>query len=150
MALLLPVTQAGKCQLLSSFITFPVIQQHLDSELHHHQITIILNPARKRTSQSISVFQTGIGVAASATLETEQHISHTKVALVDTIASLQGSYGEVFAASDMHELLKFMTFWTVMCLNLLVIQLIFKHIFLIVPQSSVVKYGLQCFTFSTT
>ena len=51
---------------------------------------ITLNPANKRIDQSLSDFQTGIIAAAPATLDTEQLISHTRTAVVDTIASLQG------------------------------------------------------------
>ena len=43
-----------------------------------------------KIDQSLSDFQTGIGVPAQATLDTEQLIFHTRTALVDTIASLQG------------------------------------------------------------
>ena len=49
---------------------------------------ITLNPTNKETVQSISYFQTCIGTVAHATLYTEQLISHTKTALVDTIASV--------------------------------------------------------------
>ena len=37
-------------------------------------------------------------MAAHATLDTEQYISHTRTAVVDTIASVQGSDGGVIAA----------------------------------------------------
>ena len=52
-----------------------------------------------------SDFQTGIGVAAYPTMDTEQLISHTRTAVVDTIASLQDWEGNVIAASEVHELL---------------------------------------------
>ena len=38
------------------------------------------------------------------TLDTEQIISHTGTALVDTFASLEGLEGGVIAASEVHEL----------------------------------------------
>ena len=53
----------------------------------------------------LSEFQTGIGAVTHATLDIEQHISHTRTALVDTVASLQGADGGVMAASKVHELL---------------------------------------------
>ena len=66
---------------------------------------ITLNPANKRTDQCLSDFQTGIGTAAQATLDTEQLISCTRSVLVDTIASLQGSDGGMIAVSKIHEVL---------------------------------------------
>ena len=84
-----------------------------------------LNPANKRTDQSLYDFQTGIGVVAHATLDTEQLISHSRTALVDTITSLQGFDGGLIAASEVHKLLRFMTLWSVLDLYRLVIQLIF-------------------------
>ena len=59
---------------------------------------ITLNPANKKNDQSLSDFQTGIGVATHATLDAEYLISHIKTALVDKIASLQDSDGGVTAA----------------------------------------------------
>ena len=55
--------------------------------------SITLNPGNIKNDQSLSNFQTGIGVPAYATLDTEQLISHTRNALVDTIAFLQDSDG---------------------------------------------------------
>ena len=66
---------------------------------------IILNPANKKTDKSHFDFQTGIGIAVHATLDTKQVISHTRTALVDTIASLLGSDGGMITAFEMHELL---------------------------------------------
>ena len=54
---------------------------------------------------SISDFDTGIGAAASGTLDTEQLISHTRATLVDTIASVYGSDRGVISVSEVHELL---------------------------------------------
>ena len=64
---------------------------------------ITLNSAIKRTDQSLSDFQTSIHAATHATLDTEQLIFHTRMALADTIASFQGSNGGVIAASEVHE-----------------------------------------------
>ena len=49
---------------------------------------IPLNSADKETGQTLSYFQTGIGAAAHAILDTEKLIFHTRTALVDTIACL--------------------------------------------------------------
>ena len=59
-----------------------------------------MNPANNRIAQSLSDFQTGIGAAAHTTLDTEQLISHTRTALVDTLTSLQGSDGGMNTASE--------------------------------------------------
>ena len=44
-------------------------------------------------------------VAAHATFDTEQLISHLRVSLVDTISSLPDSEGGVIPVSEVHELL---------------------------------------------
>ena len=49
-----------------------------------HNMT--LTPSNRKADQSMSEFQTAIGAAAHATLDTEQLISHLRVALVDTIS----------------------------------------------------------------
>ena len=102
----------------------------MGSGLLQHWINITLNPANKKTDQSLFDFQTGIGIAAHAILNTEQLISHTRTALVDTTVSLHDSDRGFMPVSEMHELLnnylmRFITFWTVLWLNGLVIQLIF-------------------------
>ena len=86
---------------------------------------ITLNTANKKTDQSPSNFQTGIGAAAHATLSTEQLFSHTRATLVDAVASLQGYDRGFITTSKVHELLRFITFWKLLCLNRMVIQLIF-------------------------
>ena len=48
---------------------------------------ITLNPANKQTDLSLLDFQTCIVAAAYASLDTEQVISLTRTALVDSIAS---------------------------------------------------------------
>ena len=73
----------------------------------------------------VSDFQTDTGAAVHATLDTKQLTSGMRPAHVDAVASLQGSDGGFIAASEVHELLIFMTFWAELCLNGLVIQLIF-------------------------
>ena len=96
-----------KGQPLSLFITFPGIKWHLDSRPFCHLLlyTITLNPANQGMDHSLSDFQTGIGAAVHATLDTVQLISHTRATLGDTIASLQGSNKAVIAASEVHALL---------------------------------------------
>ena len=85
---------------------FLATQQCFGSSLQHHQITSpewILPIGRLiRVSQN---FQTGIGVATHATLSMEQLISYMRVALVDTISSLQDSEGRDISVSEVCELL---------------------------------------------
>ena len=64
---------------------------------------ITLTPVNRKTDQSLSEFQTGIGAAAHAILDTEQLISHIRVSLVDTISSLPDSEGGVMPVSEVHE-----------------------------------------------
>ena len=66
---------------------------------------ISLDSANRKVDQSFSDFQTGVGVAAHATLDTEQLISHLQVALVDTLSSLPEAEGDVIPVSEVHELL---------------------------------------------
>ena len=66
---------------------------------------ITLNAASMKTDESLSNFQTGFGAAVHATLETEQLISLTRAVLVDTLASVQDSKGELIPVSGVHELL---------------------------------------------
>ena len=54
---------------------------------------------------SLSDFQTGIGVTAHTSQDTEELFTHTRTALVETTAFLQGSDGEVITASELYELL---------------------------------------------
>ena len=69
---------------------------------------ITLSSANRKADQSLFEFQTGIGAAAHATLDTGQLISHLRVAFVDTISSLLNSEGGVIPVSEVHELpLKF-------------------------------------------
>ena len=66
--------------------------------------SITLTPANRKADHSLSDFQTGIGAAADATPDTEQLISHLRVALVDTISSLPDSEGGVIPVSKVCEL----------------------------------------------
>ena len=52
---------------------------------------VTLNTANKKTDQSLSDFQTGIGAEASVTLDTEQLIFHIRDYTFDTITSPHGS-----------------------------------------------------------
>ena len=65
----------------------------------------ILTPASMRVDQSLSDIQTGIDVAAHATLDAEQLISHTRASMVDTFTFLWGLKGGVNMTSEGHELL---------------------------------------------
>ena len=56
---------------------------------------------------------------------------------------LESSDGEATPVSDLHGLpTKFMTFWTTLFLNMLVIQLIFYCVLLVLPPDCLVKSGL--------
>ena len=52
---------------------------------------ITLTFANRKADQSLSDLQTGVGAAAHATLDTEQLISHLRVALIDSLSSLPDS-----------------------------------------------------------
>ena len=62
-----------------------------------------MNSANRKADQFLSDFQTGVGAAAHATLDTEQLISHLRVALVDTLSSLPDAEGGVIPVSEVHE-----------------------------------------------
>ena len=66
---------------------------------------ITLNSANRKADQSLSDFQTGVGATAHATLDTEQLISHLRVAFVDTLSSLSDAEGDVIPVSEVCELL---------------------------------------------
>ena len=66
---------------------------------------ITLTPANRKADQSLSEFQTSIGAAVHATLDTEQLISHLRVAPVDNLSSLPNSEGGIILVSKVHELL---------------------------------------------
>ena len=81
--------------------------------------------------RSLSDFQTGIDAVAYTTLDTEHVIFHTRV-------------------SEVYEFLRFMTLQTVLCPNRLIIQFIFKHIFLILLPGNVMMPGLHSIPSFTT
>ena len=64
-----------------------------------------LKTADKGTDESLFLFLDCNGAAAHATQDTEQLISFTSTALVDTIASVEDSDGGVIPVSEVHELL---------------------------------------------
>ena len=66
---------------------------------------ISLNSVNRKVDQSLSDFQTGLGVSAHTTLDTEQLISCLQVSLVDTFSSLPKAEGDVIPVSEVHELL---------------------------------------------
>ena len=92
-ALLLPVLQSGK-------ISGSKLIHYFSGQLAVFGFWACLPP-----DNILSDFQTGIGAAADTILDTEQLISLTRTALVDTISSPQGSVGGVITASEVHELL---------------------------------------------
>ena len=86
---------------------------------------ITLNAASKKTDQRISDFWTGIGAVAHATLDTEQLISCTRTTLADIIALCGALIETLFQFQKcMNYLHRFMTLWTMPCVNGLVIQLV--------------------------
>ena len=65
---------------------------------------ITLISANRKTDQSLSDLQTGVG-AAHATLDTEQLIACLRVALLNTLSSLPNSEGGIISVSEVCELL---------------------------------------------
>ena len=87
---------------------------------------ITLNPAKRKADQSLSEFQTGIGVAAHATLNTEHLISHIGVSLLILFPFYQILREDLFLFQKcMNYLPRFMAFWRMLCQNGLLTQLIF-------------------------
>ena len=104
-ALLAPVPLATKMsasKLICYFSSQPAAFGFQSSTLPDN---ITLTPAKRKADQSLSEFQTGIGAAAHATLDTEQLISHLRIALVDTLSSPPNSEGGVTPVSKVCELL---------------------------------------------
>ena len=66
---------------------------------------ITLTSVNRKVDQNLSDFQTGVGAAAHATLDTEQLISHLRVALVDTLSSLPDAEGGIIPVSKVLDLL---------------------------------------------
>ena len=88
---------------------------------------ITLTSANWKADQSLLDLQTGVGAATHATLDTEQLISHLRVALLDTLSSLPDSEGGIIPVSEVHELLfKVHDIWTVLFPNELATPLVFR------------------------
>ena len=66
---------------------------------------ISLNPGNRKTDYILYDFQVGIGLAAYGTLGMENFISHTRMALVDAIVSLQDYDGVETPVQEVLELL---------------------------------------------
>ena len=66
---------------------------------------ITLTSANRKTDQSLSHLQDGVGAATHATLDTEQLISCLRFALLDTLSSLPNSEGGIIPVSEVCELL---------------------------------------------
>ena len=89
--LLAPVPLATKItasKLICYFISHAAVFGLQSSTLSDN---ITLTSANGKADQSLSEFQAGICAAAHATLDTEQLISHLRVALDDTVSSLPNS-----------------------------------------------------------
>ena len=104
-ALLVPVSLATKMsasKLIHYFSSHPVAFGFQSSTPPDN---ITLTSANRKADQNISDFHTGVGAAPHATLDTEQLISHLRVALVDTLSSLPNSDRGVTSVSEVCELL---------------------------------------------
>ena len=71
------------CKLICYFSSLPVAFEFQAASAPGN---ITLNPANKKTDQSLSGFQTGIGGASQVILDTKELFSHTKGTCIDTIA----------------------------------------------------------------
>ena len=103
--LLAPVPLATKMsasKLIHYFSSHPAAFR-FQSSTPPDNITLI--SANRKTDQSLSDLQTGVGAAAHATLDTEQLISCLGVALLDTLYSLPNSEGDIISVSEVCELL---------------------------------------------
>ena len=104
-ALLAPVSLATK-MLASKFIHY-FCSHHaafrFQSSIPLDNMT--LTSADRKADQSLSDFQTSVGAAVYATLDTEKLISYLRVALVDTLSSLPNSEGGIIPVSEVCELL---------------------------------------------
>ena len=76
----------------------------MDSGLLLPPYNITLNSANRKANQSLSDFQTGVGAAAHATLDTEQLTSCLRVALGNILSSLPDAEGGVIPVSEVCEL----------------------------------------------
>ena len=103
-ALLTSVSLATKMlasKLICYFSTHPAAFGFWSSTLPDN---ITMTSANRKADQNLSDFQTGVGAAAHATLDTEQFICHLRVALVDALSSLSNSEGGVIPVSEVCEL----------------------------------------------
>ena len=85
---------------------------------------------------SLSEFKTVIAVATHATSVTKLLISDKRTVIVDTLAFLHGFDGEVIPVSEVHELLRFITYFRIFfnsasrqCDEDWALQFIFLHTF---------------------
>ena len=110
---------------------------------------ITLTSTNRKTDQSLSEFQTGIGAAAHATLDAEQLISHLRVAIVDTLSSLPGSEGGIIPVSEVHELLLKVhdILDNAVSKQIGTLACILAHVLILFP-GSVMRSGLHIYLFS--
>ena len=88
------------------FISFPAVAKKLDLfQSSTPPNNINLTSGNRKADQSLSDLQTGVGAAACATIDTEQLISHLRVAPLDTLSSLPNSEGGIIPLSEVCELL---------------------------------------------
>ena len=80
---------------------------------------------RKAYHSFFSKFQNGIGVAAHATPDRKQLISHLRVALLILFPLPHSEGGVIPVQKYVNYLPRVMTFWTMLCLNGLVAQVTF-------------------------
>ena len=121
-ALLLPVPQAVKISAskLIHFFSSHSTAFGLPVSLPPDNIT--LNPAKKRTDQTL-IFRL---ITAHATLDTEQLISLPELLLLIQLPLYRVQMVKCLQLQKCTNYLqRFMTLWAVLCLNHLVIQLVF-------------------------
>ena len=97
--------------------------QHLDSGNHCHLITSFWTLTNKKIDHRLSHFQTHFGAAAHATLDTQQL---PELPLLIVLPLCRVLVERLFQFQKcINSLLRFRTFWTVLCLSRLVIQFVF-------------------------
>ena len=105
---------------------------------------ITLTSANRKADQSLSDLQTGDGTAAHATLDTEQLISHLRVALVILFPHYPILREMLYLCLKcVNYFSRFTTFSTMLFPNKLGIQLIFYHMFLILFPGNVMRSMLH-------
>ena len=103
--LLVPVSLAAKMstsKLIHYFSSHPEVYRFQSSTVPDN---ITLTSANRKADQSLSDFHIGVDAAAHATLDSEQLISHLRIALFDTLSSLPNSKGGIIPVSEVCELL---------------------------------------------